>query len=86
MPPSSLSPQFAGMRILESEYLTVDGEPVQVRRSWRERLFSRPWRPLTTTRTVVPQVPNPGLMRIDARTIVLHPETARLFRERFNGQ
>lgn len=71
---------LSGFRVIESEYLTEAGEPVQVRRSWRERLFSRPWRPLRQTRTVIPQVPMKGGYRLGKHTIVMHPETLRQLR------
>lgn len=66
---------FAGLRIIESPYLEEDGEPVTVRRSWRERLFSRPWRPFVTTRTVIPKIPYRGAVRLNQTTIVMHPAT-----------
>lgn len=71
---------FMGMRILESPYLLQKGTPIEVRRTWRERLFSLPWRPLAKTRTVVPMVPHSGAVRIDANTYVMHPETLRVFK------
>ena len=71
---------FAGFKIIESEYLTEAGTPVEVVRSWRERLFSRPWRPFQRTRTVVPQVPSRQVFRINSNTLVMHPEMARKMR------
>ena len=62
-----------GMRIITSEWLTEAGEPYEVRRTWRERLFSRPWHPLRVTRTVVPQVPMKGAVQLNAHTLVIHP-------------
>ena len=35
-----------GVKIIESLLMVEDGAPYEVKRSWRERLFSRPWRPL----------------------------------------
>ncbi len=71
---------FDGIRIVESIYLVEPGDPIEIRRSWRERLFSRPWTPLKTTRTLIPNVPYKGAIRIDNTTIVMHPETVRQFR------
>ena len=31
-----------------------------MRRTWRERLFTRPWHPLQRTKTITPQVPKRG--------------------------
>lgn len=64
---------FNGPNIIESVYLEEDGEPYEQRRTWRERLFSRPWRPLKATRTVVPKVPSRKFVLLDSRTVVMHP-------------
>ena len=66
-------------RIVENPYLTVSGEPETVSRPWTERLFTRPWRPWRATKTVVPQVPDPGAYR-DGRMIYMHPITAAQLR------
>lgn len=76
---------FDGYRVIESVYLTEAGEPYQVPRSWKERLFSRPWQPLKRTRTVTPQVPMKGGVRFGNGTILMHPETVRHIREQSWG-
>ncbi len=68
---------FNGMRVIANAALTEAGEPYEVRRSWKERLFSRPWTPLLSTRTVVPQVPLKGGYQIARDTLMMHPETIR---------
>lgn len=68
---------FNGFRVITSPYLTEAGEPYDVRRSLRERLFSRPWHPLQRTRTITPQVPMKGGYRLGHDTVVMHPETFR---------
>ena len=69
------------IRIIESVYLTEAGAPYELRRSWKERLFSRPWHPLKRTRTIVPQVPMKGGLQMPDGSIVMHPETARQLRK-----
>lgn len=64
-----------GMRVIESIYLTQDGEPYEARRSWHARLFSRPWRPWRATYRVVPKIPYQGAVQIDDHTLVMHPYT-----------
>lgn len=71
---------FAGVRIIESPCLTEAGEPQAVRRSWRERLCSRPWRPWKATKTVVPQVPSRTVYRLAGGRLLMHPEIAREYR------
>ena len=71
-----------GMQLLESAYMTVTKETT-VKRSWRERLLSRPWRPWKTTKIVVSQEPDPNLYRIGRTQIVGHPATiAKLKKKR----
>lgn len=65
---------YMGFKVIGSHAMTMPGEPVQVKRSWKARLFSLPWRPLLTHRTFIPQVPS-NMIVIDERenTIVMHP-------------
>lgn len=55
-------------------------EPVEQVRTWRQRLFTRPWRPLQRTETVrrAVTVPSPTLLRATGflgPCIIGHPET-----------
>lgn len=70
-----------GHRIIASPLMTMPGKPVQVPRSWRERLFSLPWRPLVAFRLVVPQVPRNDAIILANGTIVVHPVIAKRLRE-----
>ena len=47
-------------------------KPMDVKRSWKERLFSLPWRPWITHKTI--QVPNykPAMFRV-GDMIIYHP-------------
>lgn len=49
-----------------------------VRRSWRERLFSRPWRPFAGTKTI--RVPSLNVVLI-GRTMIIHPAVLARLRE-----
>jgi hypothetical protein len=71
---------FGGKRVIESVALVQDGQPYTVRRTWRERLFSRPWRPCVSTRIVVPKVPYRGALWLDAHTVLMHPAFVRELR------
>jgi hypothetical protein len=53
---------FGGIQIKVSPWAMVPGKPIQVKRPWRERLFSRPWRPWVKTRLVIPTVP--GMLQL----------------------
>ncbi len=76
LPPPSADPgvlMLRGWRVHTSVYLTEPGQPVTVRRPWRARLFSRPWRPWVGHTIVIPQVPATRAYRIGDRTLVIHP-------------
>jgi hypothetical protein len=74
-----------GMRIVEDVNLTEAGAPITVRRTWRERLGTRPWRPLQATKTIVPQVPYRGALKLDAHTLVMHPAMVQELRRLTEG-
>jgi hypothetical protein len=65
---------LAGMRVVESPHLMVPGGEREVRRSWSERLFARPWRPWRATRRVPVSKPDPNVYRIQGM-LVGHPAT-----------
>ena len=79
--PSLQALRIQGMRVIESAYLEQDGEPYTARRTWRERLFRRPWRPLQATRVIVPKIPYQGAVRLNSTTLVMHPAIVRTLRK-----
>lgn len=74
---------WQGVPVVLSRYLTIAGEPVTAPRTWRQRLFSRPWRPWVATYTYTPQVPDPKVVRC-GQMFVMHPETWDRLRREFN--
>lgn len=52
--------------------LVEPGEPAVVRRSWRERLFSRPWRPWQPTKLVPTTKPRKDLLVV-GNMVLVHP-------------
>ena len=74
---------FNGIRILESRWLT-DKETHSVRRTWRERLFSWPWHPMQTHKTVVVQVPSKTVLVSNNGTMIMHPDTFEQLKKTFN--
>lgn len=66
---------YAGRAVHLNQLLTVAGDPIAVRRTWCERLLSRPWRPWQATRTEIPQVPSPEVLAIGDSMLVMHPAT-----------
>lgn len=73
-----------GLNLVLSVDLVEDGEPYEIRRTWRERFFTRPWQPLKTTRTVVPKIPCKGALQL-GNTIVIHPATYEALKHSIEG-
>lgn len=66
----------------ESVYCTVSEERV-VRRTWKERLLSWPWKPWVAEKTIFIQVPDEHVYQIGRYTFVCHPAIAKQIREQF---
>lgn len=72
--------RFAGVEVIESLFLT-EIEIREVRRSWRERLFSWPWNPIRGTKTVSVQVPSRQIVQLGRNRFLIHPAMkAELFK------
>ena len=73
-----------GFQVVEDLSMTEPGEPYEVRRSWKERLFSRPWRPMRATRTLVPQVPSRKVI-LFGQKIIAHPSVVKEIKRQLAG-
>jgi hypothetical protein len=63
-----------GYQVITIPFLTVDGEPYEVIRTWKERLFTFQWRPFHKTNTITPQVPSrTTYVCKENNTIIMHP-------------
>lgn len=69
-----------GYALRECEWFTIPGTPYQERRSWRDRLCTRPWRPWIAFRTITPQIPDPAVYRI-GDALYGHPDTLRTLKQ-----
>jgi len=70
---------LSGFAIYESQWCTVS-EEMEVNRTWKERLFSLPWKPMKKTKIITVDVPSPDLYMTE-NAIFGHPETIRKLRE-----
>ncbi len=81
---------LAGMRIIESYHMVIPDGTKSARRSWRERLLTRPWRPWKSHKTVTNYKPDPQLMPMPdmfgTPALVGHPETIRRLKARTKEQ
>ena len=63
---------FGGLRVVTDVNLVEPGEPAVVRRPWRERLFTRPWRPWVPTKLVPTMVPRKDVLVV-GNMALMHP-------------
>lgn len=63
-----------GMRVIVDSQLVEPDGTVDVRRTWRERLFSIPWRPLEATKPVQTFRPSREVIQVNGR-LLMHPVT-----------
>jgi hypothetical protein len=75
---SGVPDSINGLRIVESEWLTVTRSTL-VTLTWRERLLSWPWRPWVPRRVVTTVVPSPHVYQF-GDTLAMHPETLKRLR------
>ena len=69
----TLNDPLCGYTVIENPALTQPEEKTGIR-TWRERLLSRPWRPLRATKVVIDQVPSREFYVCnETRRIVMHP-------------
>jgi len=73
---------LGSIRLIESVWCTVSEERA-IRRTWRERLLSWPWRPWVAEKTIVVQIPDKHVYQIDRYTFVCHPAIAKQVKAQF---
>lgn len=71
------------IKIIESLRMVKDGPPITIPRTWKERLFTLPWRPLQTTKIVITKIPSDEVFVLLDGTYVCHPEVAKQIRKHF---
>jgi len=82
--------QIGNIVFYTSDSMLVENGFFKQKRSWRERLFSRPWRPFQSSKKIEKYKPDPNLMVIKRddygriQTMVGHPETIKLIKTHSN--
>jgi len=71
---------YGGFQIHTSIHMVEPGPQCQIHRSWRERLFTLPWRPLRATRWFTPMIPSSKIVGNGDR-LYMHPEMAEVLRQ-----
>lgn len=64
------------MKIVENPYMTVPGDPIYTKRTWKQRLFSRPWKPFNAYDITIPHVPSSTVLTVPNGQLIMHPEVA----------
>ena len=70
---------ISGIQIIESDQM-VERKETEVLRTWKERLFSFPWKPLKKSKTVVTYIPKQEILQY-GNMIVCHPAVAARIRK-----
>jgi hypothetical protein len=65
-----------GYKIILNSNLVIDAKPIAMVRTWKERLFTRPWKPFLAIKMIKSQVPDPNGYFLGNDTMVMHPITA----------
>jgi hypothetical protein len=66
-------------KLIENPYLVVEVQHI-VRRNWRERLLSRPWKPWIANKVEIEYVPWERVI-VAGDCIIAHPEIIRGLRD-----
>ena len=72
---------LGGIRIIESLNLVAPGPNIEAPRTWKERLFTLPWRPFNSSKTVATTVPVKDAIVLPTGEFLMHPETASYLRK-----
>lgn len=70
---TTLPSMYMGLRLVSNASMVIPRTTI-TRRTWRERLFSRPWTPLKAITVTVTHEPYPEVFRIKDY-LVGHPDT-----------
>ena len=68
-------PVWSAVRFLESGLIRICTGTRKVRRTWRDRLFTRPWRPWQADRVEPVYEPDPNIYEIGHGLFTGHPVT-----------
>jgi len=68
----SLPPEISGIEFITDASL-VDTVAYEEARTWKERLFSRPWKPFIKNKTMFKKVPSKSYNVVMGGTIICHP-------------
>ena len=74
-----------GMNIITNSWLEED-ESHEVTRTWKERLFSRPWKPFKKTKTVIRKIPSKSIYKLNENTLAMHPVMAARLEKELKGK
>lgn len=76
---------LTGLNIIEDKNLVIQDGITTLNRTWKERLFTRPWKPWIATKEIANMIPNPDVFIIKGKTVLAHPATAQKIKEMFRN-
>ena len=74
-----------GYRIVEDISMTIPGEPIYTKRSWKTRLFTWPWKPFKANDIEIPRKPSNEVIQSEGY-LIMHPEIALVFKEALKNE
>jgi len=76
--------EIDGFKIVTNIHMTIDHK-YNIKRTWKERLFTLPWKPLQKTRVIIMQVPSTEVI-VNGNTLIMHPEIAKELKNQMNNE
>lgn len=74
---------FNGYKVIGNELMVVDGNPIYTVRTWKERLFTRPWHPFRRLNKTIPKVPSTQVIMTED-SMIMHPTLVEYLRNSKN--
>jgi len=75
---------YSGYKIIEDDSMVITYDHYMALRTWKERLFERPWEPWRVFKVVANTKPDPTVL-IHGDKLICHPQTAIVLREKLRS-
>lgn len=70
----TMPPNLHGITVILSDNMVTEGQPISVRLTWWERLFSWPWRPWVCSVEITPILPSDDVIYSEIENkLIMHP-------------
>jgi hypothetical protein len=73
-----------GLAVITSWTITKKSDPIKTKRTWKERLFTKPWMPLVKSKWIVTDIPDLNTYYRMPGKIIMHPAALDGFKKSLN--